>query len=189
MTYTDDNVTSIHAYDSREGGTGDYGTGTLGSGHTVTAVQGTLALDLTPDLSPPVVPHTPALAGADVVPIPTRLRNDVHRWAMQFAQACVEVVGGDRPAAQLIRWTTSEVHQELAYRAGVVARAGVHVAGQGRGRRPAVRPQVENVRTCFVSETAVEVTIRVRYGPRCRAIAGRLESRRGRWQCTVLEFG
>ena len=69
----------------------------------------------------------------------------VHGVSTAFAQACVEVVGGDRPASQLVRWTLPAVHQELAYRAGVVARAGVHRAGQGRGRRPVVRPQVEIV--------------------------------------------
>jgi hypothetical protein len=86
-----------------------------------------------------------------------------------------------------VRWTTPELHTELAYRAGVVARAGVH--GASRGQRPAIRPQVQNVRTCFVADDTVEISVRVRYGERNRAIAGRLEVIGGRWQCTVLEFG
>lgn len=152
-------------------------------------VQGTLALDVAPELGPPYAPDVPPLPGADVVPVPVAVRRGLHRWAMQFAQACVEVVGGDRPVSQLVRWTSPSIHQELAYRAGVVARAGVHDAGRGRGRRPVVRPQVENVRTCFVADDVVEICIRVRYGQRNRAIAGRLEVRGGRWQCTALEFG
>lgn len=153
----------------------------------VTSVQGSLALDLGHDLAPPVVPDVPLLSGADVVPVAPAVRQDLQRWAMTFAQACVEVVLGDRSASQLVRWTTPEIHREISYRAGVVARAGVRE--KGRGRRPAVRPQVENVRTCFVAEDAVELCVRVRYGRRSRAIAGRLELLSGRWQCTALEFG
>jgi hypothetical protein len=152
----------------------------------VAAVQGALALDLTPDLAPPEVPDVPPLRGADVVPVPARMRRDLHRWAMTFAQACVEVVLGDRPVSQLVRWTTPEIHDEIAYRAGVVARAGVRNAGRGR---PLTRPQVQNVRTCFVSDDAVELCARVLYGERNRALAGRLEVVSGRWQCTALEFG
>lgn len=153
----------------------------------VAPVQGTLALDLGPELDPPVVPDSPVLRGADAVLVHPRTRREAHRWAMTFAQACVEVVLGVRPVSQLVRWTTPEIYRELAHRAGVVARAGVH--GTSRGRRPPIRPQVENVRTCFVSEHAVEMCVRVRHGQRSRAIAGRLEQVNGRWQCTALEFG
>lgn len=153
----------------------------------VAAVQGTLALDLEPDPGPPEVPDASVLNGADVVAVSPAVRHELHRWAMTFAQACVEVVLGDRPVSQLVRWTTPEIHREIAYRAGVVARAGVH--GRARGRHPASRPQVQNVRTCFVSDRTVELCARVRYGQRNRAIAGRLEVINGRWQCTALEFG
>lgn len=151
-------------------------------------VQGTLALDLEPRLAPPHVPEAPVLQGADTVVVAPAVRRELHRWAMTFAQACVEVVLGDRPASQLVRWTTPEIHQEIAYRAGVVARAGVHAAS-GPGRRPVVRAQVQNVRTCFVSDDKVELAVRVKHGERSRAIAGRLEVIGGRWQCTALEFG
>lgn len=154
-----------------------------------TSVQGTLALDIEPDLAPPQTAGLPTLSGADVVEVAPPVRRDLQRWALTFAQACVEVVGGDRPVSQLVRWTTPHIHDELAYRAGVVARAAVHRAGQGRGRRPSVRPQVQNVRTCFISEDVVELCVRVKYGPRSRFLAGRLEVLSGRWQCTALEFG
>lgn len=153
----------------------------------VAAVQGTLALDLGPELAPPTVHEAPVLRGADAVLVHPQTRREAHRWATTFVQACVEVVLGARPVSQLVRWTTPEIHRELAYRAGVVARAGVH--GSDRTRRPPVRPQVENVRTAFVAEHAVEMCVRVRHGHRSRAIAGRLEHVNGRWQCTALEFG
>lgn len=153
------------------------------------SVQGTLALDLHHEPGPPEAPEVPTLPGADVVPVAPAVRRGLHRWAMQFAQACVEVVGGDRPVSQLVRWTTPAIHRELAYRAGVVSRARVHDPLRGPARRPAVRPQVQNVRTCFVADDVVELCIRVRHGERNRAIAGRLEVVGGRWQCTALEFG
>lgn len=156
------------------------------------SLQGTLALDLEPDLGPPW-PASEAsntvTAGADVVTVPPGVRHDLHRWVVTFAQSCVEVIGGDRPVSQLLRWTTPEIHHELAYRAGVVARAGVHSAGRGRGRRPSVRPQVQTAHTCFLTEGVVEFCTRVKYGERNRCLAGRLEVVSGRWQCTALEFG
>jgi len=176
MTHLSDNVTPL-----RPGAPPGAPTAPLA------AVQGTLALDLGPELAPPSVAEAPVLRGADTVLVHPRVRREAHRWAMTFTQACVEVVLGVRPASQLVRWTTPEIHRELAYRAGVVARAGVH--GGSHGRRPPVRPQVENVRTCFVTEDTVEMCVRVRHGQRSRAIAGRLEHVRGRWQCTALEFG
>lgn len=154
-----------------------------------TSVQGTLALDIEPDLAPPHTAGLPSLSGADVVEVAAPVRRDLQRWALTFAQACVEVVGGDRPVSQLVRWTSPHIHDELAYRAGVVARAAVHRAGQGRGRRPSVRPQVQNVRTCFITEDVVELCVRVKHGQRSRFLAGRLEVLSGRWQCTALEFG
>lgn len=153
------------------------------------SVQGTLALRFEPDLAPPSPAELPTASGADVVAVAPPLRRDLQRWALTFAQACVEVVGGDRPVSQLVRWTVPQIHEELAYRAGVVARARVHHAGQGRGRRPSARPQVQNVRTCFITTDVVELCARVRYGSRSRFLAGRLEVIAGRWQCTALEFG
>ena len=51
-----------------------------------------------------------------------------------------------------------------------------------------VRPQVESVHTCWVDDEAVEVSARVRYGKRSRAVAVRFEQRSDRWQAVALEF-
>jgi len=143
----------------------------------VASVQGTLALDLVPAYDPPP---------ADVVPIERPTRQRLEQWARRYVQAAVEIVGGDRPVSQLLRWTAADVYQDLGRRALLVARA----AGQrpGVGRVQSVRPQVLGVRTCFVSDDAVEVCAHVRYGARSRAVAGRFEVRQGRWLCTALEF-
>src|SRR4051812_48331158 len=156
------------------------------------SVQGTLALDLEPRREPPWLPPAPSSGGgmADVVPIDEPLRRGIEDWSRRFAQAAVEIVGGDRPATQLLRWSSREVYQDLQRRALLVARAGRHQPGQGRVQP--VRPRVQGVHTCFVSPDVVEVSVHVRYGPRSRAVAARFErvvDRLGRrWCCTALEF-
>lgn len=140
----------------------------------VASFQGTLALDLEASLVPPA----PEPRGGPQVA--------VEQWARRFAQAAVEIVGGDRPASQLLRWTTGEVYADLSRRAMLVARAGGHALGAGRVMT--VRPHVLSVRTTFVTPQAAETSIHVRYGERSRAVAARFEHRRGRWLCTALDF-
>lgn len=155
----------------------------------VAEVQGTLALDLTPRREPPAVTPS-ATPGADVVPIDLRRRRSMEAWTARFAQAAVEIVGGDRPVSQLLRWTSEQVYDELRRRAAVVGTAGGYVPGQGRVQP--VRPRVAGVRTSFVATWTVEAAVRVRYGERSRAVAARFErlsDRRGeRWVCTALEW-
>lgn len=139
-------------------------------------------------LGDPVLPETSVLRGADAVVVAPALRQEVHRWALAFGQASVEAVLGDRPASQLLRWTTPAVYRELAYRSRVVAQATLRQAGGHGQRRPAVRPQVRSARICFVDAGIAEAALTVQYGARVRAIAARLELRDGRWLCTVLDF-
>jgi hypothetical protein len=155
-------------------------------------VQGALALDLGAQSSPaprPTASATSVLRGADTVAVSPAVRRELHEWALTFGQATVEVVLGDRPVSQLVRWTTPPIYRELAYRARVVAQATLRQAGGHGPRRPAVRPQVRRVRACFVAAGVAEVAFTVQYGARHRAIAARLEAQGGRWQCTALEFG
>lgn len=145
----------------------------------VASVQGTLALDLEPRREPPHL--------AEVIPLERPVDHDIGAWARRYAQAVVEIVGGDRPVTQLLRWSSREVYEDLARRALLVARAGQHLPGQGRVQP--VRPRVLGVHPCFVSRDAVEVSMHVRYGERSRALAGRFERTRDqRWSCTALEF-
>jgi hypothetical protein len=138
------------------------------------AVDGALALALpfedepgllSPELVDPAVARrrTPAPELPDPAP-----------WAGRIAQAVVEVVGGVRPAQQLLRWTDPSVYRWLQASAGA----------------PRVRPQaptrVRSVRTCLVDEAVVEAVAVVDDGRRCRALALRFEGLDGRWVCTVL---
>jgi hypothetical protein len=153
----------------------------------VASVQGTLALDLGPRREPPELPDPAAgRAVADVVPIDPAQRGRLEQWVHRFVQATVEIVGGDRPASQLLRWTTGPVYADLRRRALLVGRAGGHQPGARRVQP--VRPQVVSVHTCFVSPGVAEASARIRYGSRSRALALRFEQRRDRWLCTAMEF-
>lgn len=152
----------------------------------VASVQGTLALALQPRQAPPTAAADRPAGGADVRPIDRRVRREVEAWSCRFAQAAVEIVGGDRPVTQLVRWAAPAVYADITRRAQLVARAGGHHPGQGRVQP--VRPRVVGVRTCFVDTGIVEAGLHVRYGHRSRAVAARFEHCDGRWLCTALEF-
>ncbi|GGD27884.1 Rv3235 family protein [Nocardioides daphniae] len=150
-------------------------------------VQGSLALDLTPCLDPPRPEARPGRPGCDLVEVSASLRQELEQWVERYTQAATEIVAGDRPAAQLLRWTRADVHQDLVRRAVLVAHAGRREPGQGRP--PGVtRARVHGVRLSFLSPETVEAAVHLKHGARSRAVAGRFEVHRGRWICTALEF-
>jgi hypothetical protein len=154
----------------------------------VASVQGTLALDLGPRLdvpSPDISDERPGV-GTDVVAVDLVRRRRFEQHAARIGAALVEIVGGDRPVSQVLRWTTPEVYQDLARRAHLVAAA----AGRrpGSGDIQSVRPQLVAAHTSFVSDCCAEVSLHVRYGHRSRAVAARFELIRDRWQVSALEF-
>ena len=105
-------------------------------------------------------------------------------WAGRLVQGLLEVLSGVRPASQLVRWTTTEVYDTVQRR---VMQASVESRAGGHQRRLA-----EVVRSVHVSEPAdgvAEICAIVAQGPRCRAVALRLEGVDGRWQCTALQIG
>ncbi|MEV5001046.1 Rv3235 family protein [Nocardioides sp. LML1-1-1.1] len=148
--------------------------------------QGTLALTLLPRQGPPTPEPGPGRPGAAVVPIDQRLRRSIEEWTLRYVQAAVEIVGGDRPASQLVRWTDPEVYADLRRRAHLVARAGGHQPGLARVQT--VRPRVHSVHACFVSTEVVECGVHVRHGERSRALAARFERNGQHWICTALDF-
>jgi hypothetical protein len=145
----------------------------------VAAVDGTLALDLE---RVPRPPETPALRV--VQEDGSAEQREVQVWAARFAQATVEVLGGDRPLTQLLRWTTARVYQDLDRRVRILARTAA--APQ---RLRTIRPQVRSVHVCQPQAGTAEVSVHVQHGRRSRAIAARLERRNGRWTCVALQFG
>ena len=159
------------------------------------AVQGTLALAFVLPTGLPSAPQAPAglhlvpplrpdaQADLDAVefgpqPTPRRGLPDPRGWSGRFAQAVVEVLAGDRPVAQLVRWTSSEVYDEVACR---VLDPGTGAAGP--------RAVVRSIHVSEPADGIAEVAAMVRRGTRTTAVALRLEGLDGRWQCTAIELG
>ena len=120
---------------------------------------------------------------ADDAAGPAVVAPDAHEWAARFVQAVVEVVSGDRALTQLARWTEPAVYDDLGRRRARVARH--RRPGPGRSGRQ----QVATVHVWQPDADSAEVAARVTFGGRSRAIAARLDFRRGRWVCTALAFG
>ena len=107
---------------------------------------------------------------------PREQLEDPRPRAATLARALLEALSGDRPLGQLMRWTTPEVFARLE---PLVAPAGS-------------RPWVANVRKVFVTEPTpgvAEVTAVVQRGPRCGALALRMEGLDGKWLVTALHLG
>lgn len=122
----------------------------------------------------------------DFVPTPRCELPDPAGWARRLTQALLEVLTGNRPAAQLVRWTSAEVL------AGITAQVGALAAGQrATAQEPARhrRPTVRSVRVSEVCDGVAEVSAVVVRSGRAGALALRLEGRDGRWQCTAFETG
>ena len=145
----------------------------------VAAVDGSLALDVR---ARPVVPAAPDLRLLDGGG--PREHREVQAWAARFAQATVEVLGGDRPVSQLLRWTTARVYQDLDRRVRILGRTAPALQ-----RRRTIRPQVRSVHVFQPQPGTAEVSVHVRHGHRSRALAARLERRKGRWTCVALQLG
>ena len=103
-------------------------------------------------------------------------------WAPRFMQAVVDVLAGDRPSQQLLRWTSEDIYAQIRNKARREAQVGVR---RRTGRRAAVR----STRVCEPADGIVEACATVRYLDRVRTVAFRLEGTDGRWRCTVLQFG
>jgi hypothetical protein len=157
------------------------------------AVQGALALAFALPSGVPAIPAVPNLPTGgrrlrlvpaladDFGPRPTArdLLPEPRLWAGRLVQAVVEVTVGARPVAQLLRWTTTDVYDSVRCR---VARSGAVAAGVRRAA-----PRVRSVHVSEPRDGVAEVCAVVQHGPRCRAVALRLEGLDGRWQCTALQ--
>lgn len=142
--------------------------------------QGALALRYqeTPDLHP--APARPVLR---LVPTGPSL-PDAQAWATRLVQAVAEVLAGDRPIGQLIRFTDTVVFSDLNRRVRVL---GLTTTATGRSAKE--RSAIRSVHVFTPATEVAEVSAHVRYGDRSRAIALRLEVHRNRWICTALELG
>jgi hypothetical protein len=121
----------------------------------------------------------------DRQPTGTSELPDARTWVARLSRAAVEVQLGARPIAQLRRWLSDEVFDDLQRATG---RRSARVAEPQR--RSASRPPrvvLRTVRTCEVGDGAVEGCAVVDDGQRAWALVLRLEGADGRWRCTALQ--
>lgn len=153
-------------------------------------IQGTLALAFALPNGLPAEPESPPalrlIPGADTVS-PTEPRpaqsGAGRAWASRLACAVVEVLAGERPAAQLLRWTTQEVYDMVARQARQLSRGN-----EAGGAASRIKPTVRLVRVCEPADGVVEACAVVGKGERFSAVALRLEHLQGGWRCTALEM-
>ncbi len=119
----------------------------------------------------------PPVAPADQVRLP-----DPTKLCCAMVQAAVEALRGNRPLAQLARWVSPEIYDQLVARSAVTQRV------LGRTEDPH-HAAIRRIRLCRLGENAAEATVVVEDGPRVRAVAVRLEGHRGQWRATALEIG
>ena len=150
-------------------------------GPSAAQVDGALALSF-PPASPllplRLVPPAEAVeSDADAFSPPP----DAQMWSRRLAQAIVEVLAGVRAAAQLSRFASFDVLEQLERWTGRF--------GGNTGGAPARRPAVVSVRVCEPCALVAEACAVVDTGHRHRAFAIRLEASHGRWRCTELQLG
>lgn len=156
--------------------------GTVGVQEPTPYRQGALALTFPLPSGIDSEPRSTALTLVQPGHPRTHASAESEAWAARFLQAVVEVLAGDRPLTQLVRWTDTVVYGEIGRRRS-------HLANRpARGPR-AGRPHVATVHICHPTPETAEVSARVTTGGRSRAIAARLDLRRDRWLCTAIQFG
>lgn len=118
-------------------------------------------------------------------PEPDPTLPDPTAQVCRVVRAAVEVLRGERPAAQLARWVTPQVYDQLLERGRLMREAQ-----QNRPPRPkAHAATVRRVRMVRLGTSSAEATVILHDEGRVRAAAVRLEARRGVWRVAVLEIG
>lgn len=153
--------------------------------HRSPATHGSLALDCQAGAGPESGhPKPPVLRLVPPADDPPPVLPDAQAWALRLVQAITEVLAGDRPIGQLVRWTDALVFTDLNRRVRVL---GLTTTAGARGAQG--RCAVRSVHVSAPAPQVAEVAAHVRHGGRSRAVALRLEVRRGRWVCTALVLG
>ncbi|WP_460889520.1 Rv3235 family protein [Promicromonospora xylanilytica] len=123
--------------------------------------------------------------GGRPAPEPDPALPDPTAQVCRVVRAAVEVLRGERPAAQLARWVTPQVYDQLLERGRLMREVR-----QSRAPRPkAHAATVRRVRMVRLGASSAEATVILHDEGRVRAAAVRLEARRGVWRVAVLEIG
>lgn len=116
------------------------------------------------------------------------LRRDEERTVRSLARivalACVEAELGLRPARQLSTWLDLPTYGKMLRRAELAQR--IRPTGPGHA---VAAPTALGARVCPAGEGVYEASATVQTPDRAKAMALRIERRRGRWKVTALELG
>ncbi len=144
-----------------------------------------------PGGAPPVVPQRhPVLVRAEPEPDPDPVQNwtssaqedaRIEAISRSVTMGALEVLAGVRPLQQLARWMDFEEFERLQLRTKLVR-------GRGQARQHR-NVRILRVRVCPVSAGVYEVAVAAAETDRVRAVALRLEQRRGLWKVSALEIG
>ena len=129
-------------------------------------------------------PHAPA---------PGPLADPV-RLCGAVALAAVEALTGTRPLAQLTRWVTPALLDQLGSRFRLLgparAQRAAEVAARPAGPAvPVTRARIHSVRIARIGATVAEGSVVLHDGERVRAAAVRLVVHRQAWRVSVLQIG
>jgi hypothetical protein len=121
-----------------------------------------------------------------------RTREQIRDIAKLVAQGSLEVLAGTRPPQQMARWLDPHSYEKLQLRAGLIRRlqqGPANAADQGRPLRLHRNVTIRSIRTCRITTAVYECSLVVAEQQRVRAIALRIQHRRGFWRVTALEIG
>lgn len=97
-------------------------------------------------------------------------------WTKQLATGIAEVLIGERPLFQLMRWVSFDVYREIDRQ--VQVKSDLHAIRS--------RPFVRSLRIESTSAKVIEATAVIQKGRRGRGMGLRLEAENDRWRCTHL---
>lgn len=145
-------------------------------------------------LGNPRLGERPLITGQEtLLPITaeSELSHRIAGIARSVAQGALEVLGGARPLQQLARWLDPESYERLHLRANLVRCITTAPTRRRGGEAVSTHRQViiRSARTCQVSATVFEASVVAFDQRRVRAVALRIEQRRGMWRVTALEIG
>jgi hypothetical protein len=113
---------------------------------------------------------------------PSPALPDPGETARSLALCVAEILTGAREVETISRWITEEVQRHLQHRAALAARA--RSAARRRRHRPVIH--VGGVVLSRPRDGVAEAAVVVHTRSHARAVAIRLEERKGRWRATAI---
>ncbi len=123
------------------------------------------------DLQMSITPNKPNIGFKTINGLP-----EPEAWTKQLVTGIAEVLIGERPVFQLMRWVSFDVYREIDR----------HVQPKLILHAKRARPFVRCLRIENTSEKIIEATAVIQKGIRGRGMGLRLEAENDRWRCTQL---